>query len=30
MVKKIMHKVVNQIEEYDGETWLDKQPERSE
>lgn len=22
--------IVNQIEEYDGENWLDKQPERGE
>ena len=29
-LRKFLNKIVNQIEEYDGENWLDKQPERSE
>ena len=29
-LRNFLNKIVNQIEEYDGENWLDKQPERSE
>lgn len=29
-LRNFLNKIVNQIEEYDGESWLDKQPERSE
>ena len=29
-LRNFLNKIVNQIEEYDGENWLDKQPERGE
>ena len=29
-LRNFLNKIVNQIEEYDGENWLDKQLERSE
>lgn len=29
-LKNFLDKIVNQIEEYDGENWLDKKPEINE
>ena len=29
-LRNFLNKIVNQIAEYDGENWLDKQSERSE